>query len=282
MRVFCAVAETLRFRAAATRFSMSPAMVSKHVTALELHIGARLLMRNTRHVSLTMEGQAYHQRAQAILEELDELEAAVGKRATQIGGVIRLSAPIWMANERFARILQSFADEHPDVTFDVNLSGSHVNLVEDSYDLALRVSPKLAPGLIAKPLMPITFGLYAAPDYIAARGAPGSIDAIFEHPLLVYSAGPRLEEQLKVSRRGRDKIEVNSLISSENETLLLHAGRAGMGLVVLPDWLSDSEVANGSLQRLLPDSFNVPVRLHAVYSSRRQLPARVRKFLNAL
>jgi DNA-binding transcriptional LysR family regulator len=171
---------------------------------------------------------------------------------------------------------------HPDVTFDVDLSASHVNLIEDSYDLALRVSPRLAPGLIAKPLMPIAFGLYASPGYIADHSVPGSIDEIFEHPMLVYSGGPKLEEQLKVNRRGRSKARAKSLITSENEILLLHACKAGMGLVVLPDWLSESEVLNGSLQRLLADNFDVCVRVHAVYSNRRQMPARVRKFLNFL
>lgn len=282
MRVFCVVAETLRFRAASTRFSMSPAMVSKHVAALESRVGARLLMRNSRHVVLTDEGRSYFQRVQSILEELDEIEASVSEKATKISGAIRISAPVWMANKRFAEILKSFTDIYSDVTFDIDLSARQVNLIEEGYDLALRVSPKLAPGLIAKPLMPITFGLFAAPHYLENHDSPNSIEQIFDHPMLVYSGAPRLEEQLKLNRRRATTIETKNRITSESEVLLLQASRIGMGLVVLPDWLADADLAQGSLVRLLPDQFDVKVRLHAVYSSRRLLPARVRKFLNHL
>ncbi|MBA4448533.1 LysR family transcriptional regulator, partial [Cylindrospermopsis raciborskii CS-506_D] len=113
MRVFCAVADALGFRAAANRLGMSATMISKHVTALETRVGARLFARNSRRVVLTDEGRAYYQRAKALLDELDELEASVRKQAKQIGGLIRVSAPVWMANERFAAILQSFTAEHP-------------------------------------------------------------------------------------------------------------------------------------------------------------------------
>lgn len=282
MRVFCTVAESLRFRAAAQRHGISSAMVSKHIAALEQQIGARLLARNSRHVALTDEGQIYYQRAIALLEELDDLEASVGDRSRQISGVIRLSAPVWMANAKFAEILLAFTRSYPDVTFDVDLSAGQVNLVEDGYDLALRVSPKLDPGLIAKPLSSIRFGLYAAPGYITAHGAPRSIDQIFSHPMLVYGGATALEDVFGSRRRGQKRRQVKGLVRSENEVLLLHAAVAGLGLVVLPDWLANSEVASGTLVRLLSDEFDINVRLHAVYSSRRLLPARVRRFIDFL
>lgn len=282
MRVFCAVADALGFRASANRLGMSAAMVSKHVNALETRIGARLFARNSRQVVLTEEGRVYYQKAKALLDELDELDASVRKQAQQIGGLIRLSAPVWMANERFASILQAFNAAHPGITFDIDLSAHPVRLIEDGYDLALRVSPRLDPGLIAKPLIPISFGLYASPDYVVAHGAPGSLDEVLEHPLLVYSGSTRLEEMLGARRRKRGTAKSRTLITSENELLLRHAALAGMGLVVLPDWLAQPDVEGGKLTRLLPDSFEVGVKLHAVYADRRLLPARIRKFLDFL
>lgn len=282
MRIFCSVAETLRFRSAAERFDMSSAMVSKHVSALENEIGARLLTRNSRHVALTEEGRIYFERAKCLVDEFDDLNATIGKRATELAGVIRISAPVWMANKRLAQILKFFSEQNPEVTFDIDLSARHVNLVEDEFDLALRVSPKLAPGLIAKPLMPISFGLYASADYLAANGVPDSIENIFTHPILTYSGGPRLEDYLKPTQRRKVQAELKAPITTENGIFLLEAACIGMGLVVLPNWLADKAVSDGSIKRLLTESFDANVRLHAVYSSRRLLPARVREFINYL
>src|SRR5206468_8602426 len=141
------------FTAAADRLNLSPAMASKHVMHLEKRLATRLLNRTSRHVSLTESGSLYFNQTKQMIDGLDEIESAVSNVSVIPRGTLRLTAPIWLANPEFVQLLSQFHARYPDVHFDVDLSGRVVNLVDEGFDLALRVSKpdRLDPGLIARP-----------------------------------------------------------------------------------------------------------------------------------
>lgn len=281
LRAFCLVAEHLRFRLAADRLGLSPAMVSRHILHLESDLGVRLINRNSRNVALTDEGRAYHERVKPLIEELDHLDSAISSRTSVLDGILRISAPTWMSNARFAQVLADFAALHDGVRFQVDLSARAVNLIDEGYDLALRVSSRLSPGLIARPLRPITFGLYGNPHYLAQHGTPMSADDLVKHRLLAYR-DVQASNFLKGDVEDGASIAPERLMSSENEALLTEAALCGMGLVVLPDWIADGHVKEGSLVRVLASSFHHEMALQIVYSSRKLLHPRVRLFIDHL
>ena len=177
MKVFANVVEAGTYAAAARQMGLSKAMASKHVMHLEQRLNARLLNRNSRHLSLTESGRLYYERCQTLLEDLDEMDAIVSRSAVTPSGTIRLTAPIWLANTRFTSLLADYRRQYPEVTFDLDISGRFSDIVEEGFDLALRASNDLSPNLIARPLTVLSFTLVGAPDYLtvaAARPTPGN------------------------------------------------------------------------------------------------------------
>ena len=176
LRVFCRVAELRNFTAAAERLRLSPAMASKHVMHLEQRLATRLLNRTSRSVSLTEAGALYLERARQALDALDEAEAAIGSTVVNPRGTLRLSAPIWAASQPFVALLADYRTRYPEVRIDIDLSGRMVNLVEEGFDVALRASASLDPGLIARKLASVPFLLVASPAYLDRTGRPAQCD----------------------------------------------------------------------------------------------------------
>src|SRR3954454_1411076 len=187
IRVFCTVAELKSFTGAAERLGVSAAMASKHVMRLEERLSARLLNRTSRHVSLTETGALYFEQARQMVDGLDELEAAVSQTVVAPKGRLRLSAPVWMANPLFASLLTDSRASYPDVTLEIDLSGRLVNLVEEGFDLALRVTAAPDPGLIARTIADAPFYFVASRSFLDSRGRPSSVDELQGAPLLAYS-----------------------------------------------------------------------------------------------
>ncbi|MEX3949875.1 LysR family transcriptional regulator [Paraburkholderia sp. EG287B] len=284
MRVFCMVAEHKSFTVAASRLGLSPAMASKHVLHLESRVGARLLNRTSRHVSLTDTGHLYFGQIRPMLEGLDEVEAAVSNVTVTPRGMLKLSAPVWAANTLMARAFAEYHHLYPDVSFDVDLSGRIVNLVDEGFDLALRAmtSARLDPGLIARPLMDVPFYLVASPAYLERAGRPSTLGDLNGHSLLMYS-GINFSGSLAVKGRdGEEAVRFRAVMRSENETMLHLAALEGMGLVFLPAWITQSDISKGELEHVMHDEIKFAITLHAVYPSRKYLSAKVRTFIDFL
>lgn len=285
LQVFCAVAELESFTAAAMRLSLSPAMASKHVHRLEERLGARLLNRTSRSVSLTEAGRQYFNHVRALLDALDDAEAAVTNVAHAPRGKLRLTAPVWFANDSFARTLADYHALYPDVCVELDLSGRMVNLVEEAFDLALRAtSPdRLDPGLVARPLARTPFHLMASPAYLAAHGVPSELSALNGHALLHYSGYSMTGGAVPIQGpNGRQTVRFHPVMESDNETMLHLAAREGVGLVFLPIWLAERDLIEGRLKIVLADSVHFEAEVHAVYPSRKYLSAKVRTFVDFL
>jgi DNA-binding transcriptional LysR family regulator len=284
LRVFCAVAELESFTGAARRLGLSPAMASKHVMRLEDRLGIRLLNRTSRHVSLTEAGALYVVQARQALDGLDEIEAALSNVAVSPRGTLKLSAPVWVANTLTARLLAEYQRCYPDVCLDMDLTGRIVNLVEEGFDLALRATTpdRLDPGLIARPLARIEFALVGSPGYLDRTGRPATTSDLNGHALLMYS-GMNASGGIPLGGPdGGETVKFRTVMQSENETMLHMAALEGMGLVFLPVWMAEPDLADGRLERVLPAAAGFTTTLHAVYPSRKYLSAKVRSFIDFL
>lgn len=282
MRVFRAVVELESFVRAAGRLELSAAMASKHVMHLERHLGARLLNRSSRHLSLTEIGKVYFEQCRDMLDNLDQIEATVGRTAVTPRGVLRLSAPVWFANPIFTRALAGYRARYPEVQFDIDLSGRAVNLVEEGFDLALRVSQAPAPALIARPLGAIEFHLVAAPAYLARAGRPQRPAELARHAMISYALLGSGNELVFDGPQGRERVKFTPVLQTNNESLIHAAALDAMGIALLPSWQTDDDLAAGRLERLLP-AWGMPSgTLCAVYTSRRYLAPKVRTFVDYL
>lgn len=282
LRVFATVAELRSFSAASARLDLSPAMTSKHVQHLEARVGARLLNRTSRSVSLTEAGTLYLATVRTLLEGLDQTEAQLSQTTLSPKGILKVSLPVWMANPAFARLLAAFHGKNPAVTLDLDLSGRKVNLVDEGYDLALRATPAMDDMLIARPLATIRFALVGTPALLDRLGRPRGPEALRGAPFLAYSpVAP--DGRIRLGREpDAPWLHLRPILLSGNETLLHFAAREGLGLSMMPYWLVRKDLAEGLLEPALPPEFWPAVTLNAVYPNRSYLPAKTRSFLDFL
>lgn len=281
MRVFCAVAEMKSFAAAADRLGMSPAMASKHVIQLEQRLSTRLLNRTSRSVSLSEMGAVYLNQVRQLLESLDEVEAVVSMATIVPRGTLKLSGPVWLASPVFTSLLSDYRARYPEVQFDIDLSGRFVDLVEEGFDVALRMQTMSAldPGLIARPLTTVTFRLVGSPAYLDRHGRPQSSAELQGHALLKYALVPGDNFPIEGPLR-RLFVTFDIVVQSANETLLQLAAIEGMGLAFLPSWMTAEDVTNKRLELLSPELPSFQGQLFAIYPSRKYLSAKVRTFID--
>lgn len=284
LRVFREVVESGSFVAAAERLSMSPPMASKHLAQLEKSLGARLLHRSSRHLSLTEAGTAWYEQSRRALDLLDAAEAAIGQKSEAPRGQLKVSAPVWCATPRFARVLADYRERFPEVLIDMHLENRKVDLAADGYDLALRATQEPSPALIARPLCRVPFHLAGTPAYLRRMG--GSSPALPADVARLGAIVPSYVNLDNLSLKGPGgrmfALRLTPAMRSDDTTLTLHAVRADMGIAFLPEWLIDDDLAAGRLVRLLPDHAPHPVTLFAVYTSRQYMAPKLRSFIDFL
>ena len=281
LRVFREIVAAGSFAAAAQRLDMSAPMVSKHLAHLEKQLGARLLNRSSRRLSLTEMGQTYFDYCLHVLETLQKGQDALQDSGLSPQGVLRVTAPVWFANAKMARVLHAYQQRFPDVTLDLSLSNHKVDLVAEGFDLALRVTRDPSPHQIARHLCAIQFHLVASPDFVQRHGAPRtSVDVMrlgAVIPSYLHQDGFEF-----IGPEGRELLRFRPVMKSDNTNLTYHCVLEGAGIGYLPDWLIADDLAAGRLLRLLPSYHEPPQELHAVYASRRYLTPKVRSFIDFL
>ena len=281
LQVFCEVVDAGGFSAAANRLSMSAPMVSKHVAQLEKTLGARLLHRTSRRLSLTEAGTVYYEQCRLALDTLQAAQATLGQGTQLPRGQLKLTAPVWCANRRFALLLERYHRQYPEVLVDIRLENRKVDLVAEGFDLALRATREPTPALIARPICPVLFRLVATPAFLKRVGTPRTPQDLAQMDAILpsYTDIDALELQ---GPGGKAKARFKVALKSDDTTLSLHAVHAGLGLAYLPDWLVADDLASGALVRLLPDYEAPSVTLFAVYTSRRYMLPKVRTFIDFL
>lgn len=283
MRVFVAVAERNGFSAAAEALDRSTASVTRQIAALEQRLGTRLLNRTTRRVSLTSAGTAYYQRAVQLLAEFDDLEAAVGAQALQPSGLLRINAPVSFGIARLGPLLAGFRARHPQVTLDLALSDRFVDMVEEGYDVAIRITREPSPMLIARRLASVRVLVCASPGYLARAGTPRLPADLAGHECLAYSYWSGGQEwRLRRADGGEEQIRIGGGMRANNGDVLREAALAGMGIIVQPDFLVADDLAAGRLVQVLPEYEAPTLGVFAVYTSRSHLAPKVRSFIDYL
>ncbi|MBL1379130.1 LysR family transcriptional regulator [Zobellella iuensis] len=278
IRVFCKVVELHSFTKAAQQLELSVAMVSKQVSLLEQHLNARLLMRTTRRVSVTEAGHLYYERCHAILAELEQANALISAHSHQPSGRIRLSVPMDFGNLKVAPLLAEFNRRYPDIQLDLEYSDRLVALVEENFDLALRIGTLADSSLIARPLAQVSLLTCAAPDYLARHGTPTHPEQLNEHNCLLYTLS---EPQWLYHHHGHHyHIRPKGIMRANTGRALALAASQGMGIIMQPLFIVEDYLARGELQPVLED-FQLPVlSLNLVYPHRHFLPSRVKCFVD--
>jgi len=283
IQAFVRVVEAGSFARAAKRLRSSTSSISRQVAALEQHLGARLLNRTTRKLSLTEGGQAFYERSVQLLAELEEAEQLAGATAAAPRGTIRLTCPRNLAAQQVAPIIARFAARHPGVRFDVTVSDGLVDLVEEGFDLAIRIGRVGSEGLVARRLGQVRQIVAAAPSYLRSNRAPRVASDLAGHRALTYAyaAAPNLWRLIGPDGEGHDVRVAGPLIANSGE-LLIASAAAGLGLVMAPQFMLEPELATGHLVRVLPAYEGPLLDTWAVYPSRRHLSAKVRLFVDHL
>ncbi|MGE0714870.1 MAG: LysR family transcriptional regulator [Alphaproteobacteria bacterium] len=283
MEAFVKVVEAGSFAAAADGLGLSRAMVSKHVGALEDRLGARLLQRTTRRLNLTEAGRAYFERAREVLAQIAEAEDLTAALQTAPRGTLRLNCSTGFGVRHLSPALAIFQAQYPDLRVDLTLSDRIVDLVEDGFDLVIRIGILQDSALIARRLAPARLVLCAAPAYIAARGEPAHPDDLRRHNWLSY-AYSSVGDDVHLTGPDGTKMVVPATgnFVSNNGDALRAAAIAGQGIVLLPTFAIGADLAEGSLRVVLPDWKMPELTIHAVYPVNRHLAAKVRLFVDFL
>jgi DNA-binding transcriptional LysR family regulator len=265
---------------AADRLGISVSAVSRHVADLESRLGVRLLNRTTRRLSLTESGGAFHERAVQLLADLEEAEEAVGAGARVARGTLRITCPTTFGIHHVAGAVAAYAARHPQVRFDLDLSDRVVDLVEEGFDLAIRIGTVGSPALIVRRIGTSSLVCCASPGYVARHGEPHVPEDLAGHRCLLYAYAPERDVWRFRGPDGEHAVAVSGAARANNGEMLTAMSVAGMGVHLEPDIVVAPHVRNGTLVRLLPGFEPPSIPIHAVYLSRRHLSAKVRSFID--
>ena len=281
MQVFVEVAHSGSFSATADKLDMSRAMVTRYVGELEQWLGARLLQRTTRSVTLTDAGESCLRRSQQMLALMENVEEETTSRSDVLRGQLRITCSMSLAYAQMAAAVVDFLKLHPQLKVDLNASEVALNLVEARIDLAIRISAEPDPMLIGRLLAPCASVLVASPVYLAEHGVPQTPADLTTHRCLSYANFGK--SVWKLSRgNAQTQISVASHFSANEATALLRAALAGGGIALQPTYLANPYLLDGSLQVVLPQWKLPDMAIHALYPSRKHLSPAVRAFLDFL
>ncbi|MGP5211660.1 LysR family transcriptional regulator [Psychrobacter alimentarius] len=280
MRAFVSVVTEGSFSNAATAMQLSPQLVSKYVSKLEERLEIRLLNRTTRKVSLTEAGTHYFQHAQQILLSIDDMESKLGGFQQKPKGTLRISAPVSFALKHMAQLITDFQTLYPSVNVDLQLTDRKVDIVEEGFDVALRIGQLKSSSLIAKLVAPIRVILCASPDYLNKHGIPRDPEDLKNHRYLHYSYMERNSKEEIYQGLSIESSQRDGGLSSNNGDLLVNAAIAGAGLALQPTFIASEAIVDGKLVIVLPEYEPETLGLYAVYAHRKLLPHKIRCFID--
>jgi DNA-binding transcriptional LysR family regulator len=280
MRVFARVAQRASFAAAAEDLRMSRASVTKHVAAIEERLGARLLDRTTRSVSMTEAGRVYLERCLECLQAFDDSEAAIGGLATEPKGLLKVAGPFDF-NRHLPRLVGRFMKAHPAIDVELRLSNRTLDMVDEGIDVYVRVNNALPPDLVARPLAITHLGVWGAPSYFRTHPRPRTPLELSQHRFALFNEPP-LRDEWAFERQGKRTVVrlKPGMISNAGEAIVAAVCEGAM-LGLIPSFLLPPDHAK-QLEPVLRDWSAGQVRVCAVYPHRRFVPAKVRAFVDFL
>ena len=284
MQVFTRVAALGSLSAAARALGMSQTMATKHVAAVEERLGVKLLHRTTRRLTLTEAGRHYLDAAERVLAELEDAEAAVSAERLEARGTLRVNVPVSFGIREIAPLLPEFARSHPSVTVDLGLNDRVVDLIEEGWDMAVRIGRVAESTMIVRKLALCRTALCAAPAYLAERGTPRRVSDLKDHNCLGYTLSRALgSDRWSFGIDGAVTVPVSGNLRVNNGDALVAAAIAGQGLIYQPTFLVNGEIRAGRLVSVTLDHPAIEVAgVFALYPADRRPPAKVRTFIDFL
>ncbi len=281
--VFVQVVDSGSFTAAADTLNLSKSVVSKYVTRLEDRLGARLLNRSTRRLSLTEVGRAFYTRSRRGLLEIEDAEAEVSHLQGEPRGELRLNSPMSFGILHIAPRLPAFLARYPDMTVDMVLDDRRVDLVEESFDLAIRIGDLPDSALVARRLGPCHHVVCGSPDYFARHGVPRTPEDLAAHTTLSFRYHDSPNEWRFVAPDGTyRKAAIDSRVQMNNSLALREAVLAGAGITLTPTFVVGADIRAGRLKAVLTDYQPREVSIYAVYPQRKHLSPKIRAFVDFL
>ena len=282
MRVFSAVVDASSFVAAADSLGMSKAAVSRYVSELEQRLGVRLMHRTTRKLSLTPEGEVFLARCRDILASIESSEAEISTRSVTASGLLKVSVPVSFGIRHLAPLWSEFLSDHPQVTLDVQLADRVIDLVDEGFDLAVRIARLPDSSLISRQLASTRLVLCAAPSYLKRRGTPAHPSELAQHDVLGYSLMAMGDQWQFTGPEGPVSVKVRPRMWTNNGDSCVAASLAGAGIQLQPNFLIDRELASGQLVEILPQFRSADLGIYAVYPSRKFVLPKVRVLVEFL
>lgn len=282
MQTFAKVIETGSFTKAAEALGISRTMATVHVGRLEEHLRVRLINRTTRRLSLTEAGGAYYERCASVLAEIGTIEGSLEAMAEEPAGILKISAPVTFGVRHLAAALAAFADAHPAVRYDVSLNDRIVDLVEEGYDLAIRIARLVDSSLVARRIASTTLLVCASPGYVRRFGAPKHPRELASRACLGYAYAGTGDKWTLEGRDATTEVRVRTESRANSGDLLRMLAIHGHGIGVFPDFIVADDLKAKRLVQLLPKYHAGELGIFAVYPSRKFLSAKVRTLVDFL
>ncbi|MBB1628128.1 LysR family transcriptional regulator [Achromobacter sp. UMC71] len=282
MQTYARVVELGSFAAAADKLGQARSVVTRQIAYLEEKYGVRLLNRTTRKLSMTDAGRAFYERVRPILAEVADLELSLQAEGQAPSGRLRISAPVSFGILHLGPAIAEYLLRYPDVVIDLDLNDRVVDLVEDGYDVAVRIGPLQDSSLVARPLAAQQLLVCAAPAYLERHGTPRTPEDLKQHRCLHYAYASTGNEWHFEKDGTTHLVRVNAALRANNGDVLRTAALAGHGVILQPEFLVGDDVRAGRLVALLQDYGHSPISMYAVYPHRRFLSPKVRSFVEHL
>jgi len=283
MSTFVRVVEIGSISGTADKMTVAKSVVSRRVKELEEHLGVELFHRTTRRMNLTDTGRAYYDRCVRILEDVTEAELATSQQHSELQGSLKVAMPLSFGLMHLSPAINDFVKAHPQIEFDLDFNDRNVDIIQEGFDLAIRIGNLQDSSLIARRLAPIELVLCASPAYLERMGTPVSPEDLIQHQCLSYGLLPDFESWQFVDKNDETRrVKVRSILKSNNGEQLRDAALAGLGVVFQPSFIVYKEIERAELTPLLTQYRQPALNAYAIYPQTRHLSQRVRAFVDFL
>lgn len=282
MKTFAAVVDGGSFVRAADALDMSKPAVSRHIAELEQRLGVRLLQRTTRKLSLTEEGRLFYGRCKTVLADVEVAEEEITAQSIAVKGLIKVNVPVSFGLLALAPLWPDFMTQYPDVELDITLADRIVDLVEEGYDLAVRIARLPNSSLVSKKLASTRMVLCASPGYLKKHGNPKHPCELTAHPVLAYSLLATGDQWDFKGPEGNVSVTVNPVMRTNSGDTCIAAARQSKGVILQPSFMVSADLLGGALVELMPAYRSIEFGIFAVYPTRRYVAPKVRALIDFL
>lgn len=280
MAMFVRVVEAGSITKAAEQLNIAKSAVSRRLKELETRLGSQLISRTTRQSNLTQAGEQYYQKVHHILSEVDALNEETSGTPTRIEGTLKMTAPLSFGLMHLNDVIDEYANQHPELKFELDFSDRHTDLIEEGFELAIRIRELQDSSYQAKRLALIRYALCASPEYLERMGTPKTFDDLSEHEFLQYGMSKSSAIELIDEQGKKHQVAVNGKIKANNGDFLREMAVKGHGIAFLPTFITYQALISGELVPILQQYQLPTLNAYAVYPKNRFLSQRCRYFID--